>query len=799
MVAENSPQRVLLTWADIAAAAADLEPDMRELLLELIRTKNPNFETSITTAEGPWYVRTVHVRGHIGVAEEAVDLHLKPTAGLTIVTARNGTGKTSIADGARHTLSGGIKRPYQVLASNIHYPHREIVVTVSNGCRDMEIVCGADEIVQWSEADGSLSTPPSEWTEAFARYMPVLLYPEMSQVIQDPSNLHAFLKDALELTALEELQALLKTDREKGTAARRTVEAAHTSALSGILKAGHEELARIVRGCGAFPDHEVRARIEALTETLPESAPAPLGLPDVWAVDDALCDRAVGTLTRVDDALHSDAAGGNALLAVLQKALALGDARLNDLRDRDVCPVCQTAGHKWVRRASEDADRLRTATRELRTATAAATTALRNLGKCFPAPLTDSLRQALTQLTDPAVELRIRQWDRLVRLATDFATKVPSVASLTEALDESADLANWYRKMRYDLLARRDDVIAAQATVRAHIGSWMDVRSQEQPALTRLAVAERLDRRVDRWIRTARADIFTPIAKEVMELWSVLNPDADLKLTGIALTGGTKMRRSVALDLADGEVALPTGKNNSAVLSTGQRNALSLATYLPRATQPESPFGFLILDDPIHAFDTWRVRYLARHLMTLAERFQVVVFTHDDRLWRELRGLGAMPTHIRMDRHGHGRRQVRVSHVASPGIQRLDEIQRILGAERAAPIGTPDAVIAMSLAVCRQAVDTEVVAQIEMLGRRIGLPEASIVADLRKARKTLDQLALLNGYARRAGMRAIDVNGFTPTVYALNGAAHGRAPDGDPRLWIRQTRKIIKAVQEIGS
>ncbi|MEU8337805.1 hypothetical protein [Micromonospora tulbaghiae] len=799
MVAEHPSQRVLLTWADIAAAAAGLEPDMRDLLLELIRAKNPNLATSVTTADGPWYVRNLHVRGHVGVAEEAVDLPLKPTTGLTIVTARNGTGKTSIADGARHTLSGGTRRSYQVLANNVHYPHRDIVVTVSNGRRDIEIVCGADEVVQWRDTNGSLSTPPSEWTEAFERYMPVLLYPEMSQVIQDPSNLHAFLKDALELTALEELQALLKTDREKGTAARRAVEAAHASALNGIAKAGQEELARMVREYGAFPDEQAQARIMGLAETLPESAPPPLGLPDTWTIDDGLRNRAVIALTRLDDAVRSDAAGANALLAVLQKALALGDTRLDDLRDRDVCPVCRTAGQEWARRASEDAERLRTATRELRSATAATTTALQGLERCFPAALTDSLRRALTQLTDPATELRIRQWDRLVRLATDFATVAPSIASLTEALDESTDLAVWYGSIRDGLLARRDDAIAAQATIRAHIESWMDVRSRERPALVRLAVAERLDRKVDRWIRTAREDIFAPIGKEVMELWSVLNPDADLKLTGIALTGGTKLRRSVALDLADGDVALPTGKNSSAILSTGQRNALSLATYLPRATQPESPFGFLILDDPIHAFDTWRVRYLARHLMTLADRFQVVVFTHDDRLWRELRGLGAMPTHIRMDRYGDGRPQVRVRHVASPGIQRLDEVQRILGAEKGAPIGTPDAVTAMTLAMCRQAVDTEVVAQIEILGRRVGSPEATVVADLRSARKTLDQLALLNNYARRAGLRAIDVNGLTPTVHALNGAAHGRAPEGDPQLWVRQTRKIIKAVQQVGS
>jgi hypothetical protein len=171
--------------------------------------------STLTCANPRGSVRNVHVRGHIGVGEEAVDLPLNPAAGLTIVTARNGTGKTSIADGARHTLSGGTKRSYQVLAENVHYPHRDIVVTVGNGRRDFEIVCGMDEVVRWRNADGSSTMPPAEWTEAFERYMPVLLYPEMSQVIQDPSNLHAFLKDALELTALEELQVMLKADRRR--------------------------------------------------------------------------------------------------------------------------------------------------------------------------------------------------------------------------------------------------------------------------------------------------------------------------------------------------------------------------------------------------------------------------------------------------------------------------------------------------------------------------------------------------------------------------------------------------------
>jgi hypothetical protein len=798
VVAEYVPQPLLLTWADIAAAAEDLEPDARSLLLELVRAKNPSSAASVATADGPWYVRNIHVRGHIGVGEQAVDLPLTHTKGLTIVTARNGTGKTSVADGARHVLSGGTKRSYQVLTENVHYPQREIVVTVSNGRQDVEIICGKDEVVKWRNEERGLSSPPADWNEAFARYMPVLLYPEMSQVIQDPSNLHTFLKDALELTALEELQAILKTDRERGSAARRTVEAAHRAALDGILKGTDSELVTEIRACGAFPDEKQQAGIWARAAALPATAPLPLGLPDNWAVDHRLRERAQDSLAQLEAASSSGATGTNALLNILQKVLVPGDGLLDDLRTQDICPVCREAGHDWVGRATDEAHRLKTATAGLRTAILATKTAMKNLGVCFPAPLPASLRQRLADLTDPATNLRVKQWDRLVRIAADLPNQTPSEVALNEALNESHDLALWYEAVRTEFLDRRDDLIAAQATARAHIGSWLDVLRREQSAVTRLAVANKLDAKVDYWIRTAREEIFAPIGKEVMTLWSILNPDADLKLTGIALAGGTKIRRTVALDLADGDVALPTGKNSSAVLSTGQRNALSLATYLPRATQPGSPFGFLILDDPIHAFDTWRVRYLARHLLTLAERFQIVVFTHDDRLWRELRGLGATPTHMRMDRRGDGQPQVRVRHVASPGIQRLDEIQRILGAEKASPIGTTPAVASMTLAMCRQAVDTEVVAQIEILARRVGSPEATVVAELRRARKTLDQLALLNDYARRASLRTINVNGFTPTVHALNGAAHGKAPGGDPHLWVRQTRKIIKAVQEIG-
>lgn len=40
-----------------------------------------------------------------------------------------------------------------------------------------------------------------------------------------------------------------------------------------------------------------------------------------------------------------------------------------------------------------------------------------------------------------------------------------------------------------------------------------------------------------------------------------------------------------------------------AVMSQGELHALALALFIPRATTPNSPFRFIVLDDPIQAMD----------------------------------------------------------------------------------------------------------------------------------------------------------------------------------------------------
>ena len=243
---------------------------------------------------------------------------------------------------------------------------------------------------------------------------------------------------------MEELQAVLRNEREKGRAARREVESAHKLAMDGISKVGLSDLITMAQDYGAFPDAEAQANILQLSKSLPEVAPSPPALPEAWTVSAAKRDSALDAIGRLAAARKSEAAQSQAVLGLLRAALSQRDAQLDLLRAADVCPVCQGTGHLWASRAREQADRLEAAAKDLTTATKAAAAALRNLRGAFPPALTDGLRVTLRQAGDPTVDVRIEQWNRLALTAVDIVNDAPSGNLLAEALVESEELSAWY-------------------------------------------------------------------------------------------------------------------------------------------------------------------------------------------------------------------------------------------------------------------------------------------------------------------------------------------------------------------
>lgn len=90
---------------------------------------------------------------------------------------------------------------------------------------------------------------------------------------------------------------------------------------------------------------------------------------------------------------------------------------------------------------------------------------------------------------------------------------------------------------------------------------------------------------------------------------------------------------------------------------------------LPRATVPESPFLFLVIEDPVQAMDPAKAEGLAMVLADVARARQVLVFTHDDRLPGAVRRLGITASILEIKRHGDSQVQVRAA--LTPASRRL--------------------------------------------------------------------------------------------------------------------------------
>jgi hypothetical protein len=114
----------------------------------------------------------------------------------------------------------------------------------------------------------------------------------------------------------------------------------------------------------------------------------------------------------------------------------------------------------------------------------------------------------------------------------------------------------------------------------------------------------------------------------------MLRQESNVDLGPVRLAGASTHRKlslDVTVDGVEGAAL--------SVMSQGELHALGLALFLPRATAPESPFRFIVIDDPVQAMDPAKVDGLARLLSRVASDRQVVVFTHDDRLPEAIRRL----------------------------------------------------------------------------------------------------------------------------------------------------------------
>jgi hypothetical protein len=237
------------------------------------------------------------------------------------------------------------------------------------------------------------------------------------------------------------------------------------------------------------------------------------------------------------------------------------------------------------------------------------------------------------------------------------------------------------------------------------------------------------------WLKKAAAGIrddrFAPIAEKAARIWEHLRQQSHVELGRIQLTGeGT--RRRVALDVTvDGVEGAALG-----VMSQGELHSLALSLFVPRATLAESPFRFIVIDDPVQSMDPARVDGLARVLETASADRQVVVFTHDDRLPEAVRRLDIAAEILEVTRRDGS--VVELRRALDPVGRHLEDALAVAGTA-----DLPPAVAAQVVpGLCRLALEAacmEVVRR-RRLGR--GEPHAEVERALSDAGRLMQRLAL---------------------------------------------------------
>jgi hypothetical protein len=298
----------------------------------------------------------------------------------------------------------------------------------------------------------------------------------------------------------------------------------------------------------------------------------------------------------------------------------------------------------------------------------------------------------------------------------------------------------------------------------------------------------------EKWLKDAIDDLrnrrLEPLAAQCAAIWGQLRQESNVALGAIRLTGSATRRQvdfHVTVDGTDGAAL--------SVMSQGEINALALSVFLPRVTMPASPFGFLIIDDPVQAMDPAKVEGLARVLSDTARERQVIVFTHDDRLPEAVRRLGLAATILEVTRRPGS--VVEVRRALDPPARAIEDA-RAISADR----GVPDEIARRVVGgLCRVALESAFAEAYRRARLCAGDPHQVVEDRLLATSTSLTGRAALAlfGDPDRGGEVLTKLNGWGgrwagDTYQACNKGAHG-AYEHDVAALIGDTERLIAKIR----
>ncbi|MER5336773.1 AAA family ATPase [Micromonospora sp. NPDC002717] len=590
-------------------------------------------------APGPIWLSSITVAGFRGVGPERT-LQIEPGPGLTLVVGRNGSGKSSFAEAVELALTGDSARwadrnsVWRTGWRNLHSPDPCWIVTqlrVNGVAKPVTVTRSWPLGAALADAEVTVTSDRGRHTDlaelGLARplelYRPFLTAAELGRLT---AGTQSQLFDAI--SAILGLEAITDADQRLMAAARpvdasvkdvRARRAALAEGLTGVADDRARRAAALLKGRSPVD-------LAALTAILDEPDEAVADGPVRW------CQRLVELtvpptqeVTRLTEQLREAAVealrhdGGRSRAALRTAELLRLAIEHHDDTGDGPCPVCADGAldGDWRTAAAASLARLRDRSLAAQSASARLTALLRqahHLIEDLAVPEGDAGEVPLDALREAVAALR-RVPGEPAQLAAHLAGRYPAVVA-------AADAARAYAE---EILRQRDTGWRRAA---ADLRAWVDAAAglpEREATLARLKAARA-------WLKATavqlRNERVAPFAQHSQRIWAQLRQESNVELGAMTLEGVNTRRRvvfPVSVDGADNGTAL-------GVMSQGEMHALGLATFLPRGCAPESPFRFIVVDDPVQSMDPAKVDGLARVLAELAEQRQVVVFTHDTRL-----------------------------------------------------------------------------------------------------------------------------------------------------------------------
>ncbi|MDV3124763.1 AAA family ATPase [Mycobacterium sp. 21AC1] len=784
----------------VVLAALESAGDLTDVLGD--HETSPTVIASLTTAHDAGvepvgaYLKDITVQGFRGIGPRA-RLPIPPGPGLVVIAGRNGSGKSTLAEALELALTGRNSRWHGKAAvwssnwRNLHVgdPAEIRVGLTEQGAGTSTIGVdwppGAevevDQLQQWVQRNGQKREDVGAlgWAAALEMYRPLLSYDELGGILEGrPSDFYDQLYKLLGLEQLTEAVARLDVEVKRLKQPGAEVKKAKDALRSRLEQHDDERAAKALTQLKkAKPDLDAVRPLIAQGSSI-AVAPAWRQAAQLTVPTGEQLELHCAALRSAASRERSEAARADALVADRARLLEQG-LQFRNRHGSQPCPVCThgTLDEKWAAAARAALERDQSAARALtaaraatRQARSAVVTAVHNIG------------------TPPASAAELTMLAAAQKAHQRFAA-MPADGDLA--------LADHVRKhlppLREAYAALRHE---ASTLIRARDDAWVPIAVQLADWVTKAEAAAKADPQLkivteaQKWLQANAGELrnqrIAPLADQARQIWSTLRQESNVGLGKIRLEGQKTSRRVILEAAVDGSDTEAFG-----VMSQGELQALALAIFIPRATSPESPFRFLVLDDPIQAMDPSKIEGFLQVLTELAADRQVIVFTHDDRLPAAIRRSRA-PAHIIAVTRG-AESAVTVAEASRPATRLLEDAYVI-----AADDAVPDAIKRAAIPVlCREALEHTAWDVFAAKSLAVGQTPGAVEAAWDEATSTRQRLLLALNPSDSAALDKWLTGGTArkaTMVIVTKGIHRGLA---DFKLAVKQARLAVEDLRKV--